>query len=95
MSKQTLNNFNPTRDWVLLEDPRKKETEGGIILPDNVKDKLQSNISKILAIGPECKQAEVGDLAMVNPTTSGNIITIEEASYIMIPEHFCMGLFKQ
>ena len=39
MSKQTLNNFNPTRDWVLLEDPRKKETEGGIILPDNVKDR--------------------------------------------------------
>lgn len=95
MSKQTLNNFNPTRDWVLLEDPRKKETEGGIILPDNVKDRLQSNISKILAIGPECTQAKVGDLAMVNPTTSGNIITIEEASYIMIPEHFCMGLFKQ
>ena len=95
MYKQTLSNFNPTRDWVLVADPREKETEGGIILPDSIKDKFQSNISEILAIGPECKQAKVGDLAMVNPTTTGNIINIEDVSYIMVPEHFCMGIFKQ
>ena len=95
MSKQTLNNFTPTRDWVLVSDPREKETEGGIILPEGVSSKMQSNVSKILSIGPECKQASVGDLAMINPTTTGNIIEIEEKTYIMIPEHFCMGIFKQ
>ena len=95
MSKQTLKNFTPTRDWVLVADPRKEETENGIIIPENVQAKYQSNISEILAIGPECKQASIGDLAMINPTTTGNIIEIEEKSYIMIPEHFCMGIFKQ
>tara|TARA_A100000172_G_C3043732_1_gene111643 strand:+ start:4237 stop:4524 length:288 start_codon:yes stop_codon:yes gene_type:complete len=95
MSKQTLKDFTPTRDWVLIADPRVEETESGIILPENMSAKLQSNISEILAIGPECKQAKVGDLAMVNPTTTGNIINIEDVSYIMIPEHFCMGIFKQ
>jgi co-chaperonin GroES (HSP10) len=95
MSKQTIKNFKPTRDWVVVEDPREEETEGGIILPDNVKAKLQSNISKIISVGPDCKQAKTGDLAMINPTTTGNIIEIENRSYIMIPEHFCMGIFEQ
>jgi len=95
MSKQTLKNFTPTRDWVLVADPREEETEGGIILPEGVSKKMQSNISEILAVGPECKQAAIGDIAMINPTTTGNIIEIEEKSYIMIPEHFCMGIFKQ
>ena len=95
MSKQTIKNFNPTRDWIVVEDPREEETEGGIILPDNVKAKLQSNISKIISVGPECKQAKTGDFAMINPTTTGNIVTIEDRSFIMIPEHFCMGIFEQ
>ena len=94
MSKQTLSNFTPTRDWVLVADPRKTETDTGIILPEGVSTKYQSNISKVLAVGPETKQAKQGDLVMINPTTTGNIIEIEEESYIMIPEHFCMGIFK-
>jgi co-chaperonin GroES (HSP10) len=95
MSKQTLKNFTPTRDWVVVEDPRQTESESGIILPEGVSSKLQSNISKILAVGPECKTAKAGDLAMINPTTTGNIIEIEDISYVMIPEHFCMGVFVQ
>ena len=95
MSKQTLKNFTPTRDWVLVADPRVEETESGIILPENMSAKLQSNISEVLATGPECKQAKEGDLAMINPTTTGNIVTIEDRSFIMIPEHFCMGIFEQ
>tara|TARA_R100000656_G_scaffold41333_1_gene34529 strand:+ start:439 stop:729 length:291 start_codon:yes stop_codon:yes gene_type:complete len=95
MSKQTLKNFVPTRDWILVADPRKDETEGGIILPEGVSAKVQSNISEILSIGPDCKQAKIGDLAMINPTTTGSIIDIEEKTYIMVPEHFCLGIFEQ
>ena len=95
MSKQTLKNFTPARDWVLIADPRVEETESGIILPENMSAKLQSNVSEILATGPECKQAKKGDLAMINPTTTGNIIEIQSKTYIMVPEHFCMGIFKQ
>lgn len=95
MSKQTLKNFTPTRDWVLIADPRETETDSGIILPEGVSTKMQSNISKVLAVGPECKSASIGDLAMINPTTTGNIVEIDLKSYIMVPEHFCMGIFKQ
>ena len=95
MSKQTLKNLTPTRDWGLVADPREKETDTGIILPEGVSAKLQSNISEVLSIGPDCKSAAIGDFAMINPPTTGNIIEIENKSYIMIPEHFCMGIFKQ
>ena len=47
---QTLKNFTPTRDWLLLPDPRVMEKSG---------------------------------------------IILDEKSYIMIPEHFCMGVFKK
>ena len=95
MSKQTLNNFTPTRDWILLADPRKKETESGIILPENVQEKYQTNIVEVLAVGPDTKQAKTGDFIMVNPAQSGNIVLIDKKEYIMIPEHFCLGIFKQ
>tara|TARA_R110002020_G_scaffold229089_1_gene439851 strand:- start:503 stop:793 length:291 start_codon:yes stop_codon:yes gene_type:complete len=95
MSKQTLKDFTPTRDWILLEDPRKKETESGIILPENVQQKYQSNIVKALAVGPDVKQAKKGDDIMVNPVQTGTIIEINSKTYVMIPEHFCLGVFKQ
>mgnify|MGYP003135417691 CR=1 FL=1 len=95
MSKQTLKNFTPTRDWILVADPREKETDNGIILPEGVSSKLQSNISEILAVGPECKAAEIGGIAMINPTVTGNIVEIEKRTYVMVPEHYCMGIFKQ
>ena len=37
MAKKKLK-FKPTRDWVLLPDPRKDETESGIILTGESKD---------------------------------------------------------
>ena len=60
----------------------------------NVQQKYQSNIVKALAVGPDVKQAKKGDDIMVNPVQTGTIIEIEKKSYIMIPEHFCLGVFK-
>ena len=91
---QTLKNFTPTRDWVVVEDPRQKQTDSGIILSDQAANALQTNITKVLAVGPDCKQAKVGTIAMINPTTTGNIVEIDKKSYVMIPEHFCMGIFN-
>ena len=71
-----------------------KETESGIILPEDVQKKYQSNIVKALAVGPDVKQAAKGDDIMVNPVQTGTIVEIERKSYVMIPEHFCMGVFK-
>jgi co-chaperonin GroES (HSP10) len=90
---QTLKNFTPTRDWLLLPDPRVME-KSGIILDEKTAASLQTNISKVLAVGPDCKEAKKGSTVMINPTTTGNIVEIDNKSYIMIPEHFCMGVFN-
>ena len=91
---QTLKNFKPTRDWLLVPDPRVME-KSGIILDEKTAASIQTNISEVLTVGPDCKQVEKGDTVMINPTTTGNIVEIEEKTYIMIPEHFCMGVFKK
>lgn len=92
--KLTLKKFQPTRDWLIVADPRKSTTDTGIILSEKTASSIQTNISKILAAGPECKQAKAGDTAMINPTTTGNIVEIDGTSYVMIPEHFCMGVWS-
>ena len=97
MAKEKLSfkDFKPTRDWLIVADPRKSTTDTGIILSEKTATSMQTNISKILAVGPDVKQAKAGDTAMINPTTTGNIVEIDGAAYVMIPEHFCMGIWSK
>ena len=99
MSQQTvrnadIKNFTPTRDWLLLPDPRIKE-KSGIILDEKTAQSLQTNIVDVIAVGPETKIVEKGDIVMVNPAQSGTIIEIKSKTYVMVPEHFCLGVFKK
>ena len=90
---QTLKNFTPTRDWLLLPDPRITE-KSGIILDEKTARDLQTNIVEVISVGPDCKYTKKGDAVMVNPVQTGSIIEIEKKTYVMVPEHFCMGVFR-
>ena len=92
MTKKKKLSFKPTRDWVLLPDPRKDETESGIILPEGVQDKIKENVLEVLATGPECKWVKVGDTIMVDPSGKGHIISIDEKPYVMVPEFMILGV---
>ena len=91
MSKKKIT-FKPTRDWVLVPDPRQTETDSGIILPEAVSDKLQTNILEVLATGPECKWVKVGDTVMVDPSGKGHIINLNDESYVVIAEFMVLGV---
>jgi len=91
MAKKKIK-FKPTRDWVLLPDPRKDETDSGIILTGESKDSLKTNILKVLATGPECKWVKVGDTIMIDPSGKGHIVEIDEESYVMIAEFMILGV---
>ena len=67
MSKKKIT-FKPTRDWILVPDPRKEETDSGIILTGESKNSLKTNVLEVLATGPECKWVKVGDTVMVDPS---------------------------
>tara|TARA_R100000152_G_C6584143_1_gene46939 strand:- start:25 stop:303 length:279 start_codon:yes stop_codon:yes gene_type:complete len=84
--------FKPTRDWVVVPDPRKDETESGIIIPDSVQSKLKSNILKVVATGPECKWVKPGDTVMVDPSGKGHIIEIDDESYVCLAEFMILGI---
>ena len=92
MTKKTKLTFKPTRDWALLPDPRKEETESGIILPESAQDKIKENILEVLAVGPECKWVKPGDTIMVDPSGKGHIVTIDEKSYVIISEFMILGI---
>jgi len=91
MSKKKIS-FKPTRDWVLVPDPRQTETDSGIILPEGVSDKLQTNILEVLAVGPECKWVKVGDTVLIDPSGKGHIINLDDKTYVIIAEFMVLGI---
>ena len=55
-------------------------------------DKIKENILEVLAAGPECKWIKVGDTVMIDPSGKGHIISLDETSYIMVPEFMILGV---
>jgi|TARA_B110000858_G_scaffold70430_2_gene81837 co-chaperonin GroES (HSP10) len=84
--------FKPLRDWILLPDPRKTKTESGIILSDTDRQKMTTNVLKVLDIGPEVKHIKKGDTVMVDPSVAGMIIDINETSHVLVSEFHCLGI---
>jgi|TARA_R110000744_G_scaffold281190_1_gene393119 co-chaperonin GroES (HSP10) len=84
--------FKPLRDWILLPDPRKTQTESGIILSEQAADKMTTNILEVLDVGPECKSVKQGDTVMIDPAVAGKIIVVEETSYVLVSEFHVLGV---
>tara|TARA_Y100000034_G_C6682929_1_gene300256 strand:- start:111 stop:389 length:279 start_codon:yes stop_codon:yes gene_type:complete len=91
MSKKKIT-FKPTRDWILVPDPRKEETDSGIILTGESKNSLKTNVLEVLATGPECKWVKVGDTVMVDPSGKGHIIDLDGESYVVLAEFMILGI---
>jgi len=91
MTKKKIN-FKPTRDWILLPDPRKTKTESGIILDEATANKLVTNVLEVLAVGPDTKHVKKGDTVMIDPAVAGMIIEVEEVSYVLVSEFHCLGI---
>ena len=83
--------FEPNGNWVVLPDPSKKQTDSGIILDDKTAKSITTNILKVLAAGPQCGFAKVGDTVMVDPRAEAMIVELDEKACIMISEHQLLG----
>ena len=83
--------FKPNGSWVVLPDPSKKKTDSGIILDDDIARKQSTNILEVLAAGPQCGFAKVGETVMVDPRAEAMIVHIDNTQYIMISEHQLLG----
>lgn len=86
-------NFTPYGQWVVLPNPATKKTKSGIILDDETAKKLQTNILEVLAVGPDCRQTEVGDTVMVDPNTEAMLIHIDDVQHLFVNEFQILGKF--
>jgi co-chaperonin GroES (HSP10) len=84
-------NFKPNGSWVVLPDPSKLQTDSGIILDKKTAKSLNTNVLEVLAVGPQCHFAKVGETVMVDPRSEAMIIDIDDKQYIMISEHQLLG----
>jgi co-chaperonin GroES (HSP10) len=83
--------FKPNGSWVVLPDPSKQKTDSGIILDEKTAKSMNTNILEVLAAGPQCHFAKVGETVMVDPRSEAVIIHVDEKQYIMISEHQLLG----
>jgi co-chaperonin GroES (HSP10) len=85
-------NVTPIGNGVIVELQEQKETtEGGIYLPDTVEQKedlLKTTYEGdiVLAIGPDCKQVKVGDLAYFNIQASFKPCVLNGKKYLLYRE---------
>ncbi len=75
---------------MILPHEKEKKTKSGIILTqqDNL---TPSYVLPVLAVGPECRTVQVGDVVMVHPESKGLIIPIDGENHVLISEHMICG----
>lgn len=85
--------FKPNGSWVVLPDPTITKTEAGIILDEatSVANAKRSNLLEVVAIGPMCNFAKVGDTVMVDPRTEAVKSIIDKKNYLIVGEHQLLG----
>ena len=85
--------FKPNGSWVVLPDPTITETESGIILDEatSAANAKRSNLLEVIAIGPMCTFAQIGETVMVDPRTEAVKTRIEDVDYLIVGEHQLLG----
>ena len=85
--------FKPNGSWVVLPDPTITETESGIILDEAtaMANAKRSNLLEVIALGPMCTFAEIGDTVMVDPRTEAVKTRIDDKDYLVVGEHQLLG----
>ena len=87
--------FKPNGSWVVLPDPTITETESGIILDEatSIQNAKRKNILEVLAVGPQCTFAKIGDTVMIDPRTEAVKCRLESKDMLLVGEHQLLGKF--
>ncbi len=71
------------------------ETDGGLILPDNAKDKWTTPIALVISAGPKCEQVKDGDKILVHPSTKGTTVRYGGKEWVLIHESNVCGVLEK
>jgi len=73
---EELKNLTAVEDKVIVEEINPTQTEGGIIIPEGVKQ-LPQAYGKVLSAGPSVEGIKAGDMIMCHPN-GGQVIIHEK-----------------
>ena len=87
--------FKPNGSWVVLPEPTITETESGIILDEatSIQNAKRKNILEVLAVGPQCTFAKIGDTVMIDPRTEAVKCRLDSKDMLLVGEHQLLGIF--
>lgn len=57
--------FVPVEDKLALHIFRVEETEGGIVIPDAARDRIETETALVIAVGPDVKYVMEGDRVLL------------------------------
>jgi chaperonin GroES len=94
--------IKPLADRLVVERiEQESKTAGGIIIPDNAKEKPKQ--AKVLAVGPGAKDengkriamdVEVGDIVLFTQW-SGNEVKVDGKEYLVLKESDVIGIIEE
>lgn len=83
-SRPVVKTFTPMGDFVAVETYIFSKTEKGLILPSGVEDPFRCCTSRVVAVGPECKQVKEGDIVLSTPGTEAFFISHGESGRVVM-----------
>lgn len=91
-------NFRPLQDRVLIERIEEEVSTGGIVIPDNAKEKPARGIVRAAGKGKKCKDGQVcaldvnvGDTVLFGKY-AGTEIKLDGKEYIVLREEDVLGI---
>ena len=89
--------YQPISDFVVVEFLTYEKTDGGVIVPDSIKEERSKKMAwRVLAIGPDCKYVKLGDYVMPGPLSRpiGIPLLVEEGDnvkHVQLHEYEILG----
>lgn len=85
----TISTYVPTFRNVLLEVVELTQTKGGIYIPSTVF--VGEKEYKVLKTGKDCTEIKVGDLIKIMANIRTEEVTLDNKTYIQLPEQQIIG----
>ncbi len=89
--------YTPIADFIVVEFLTFEKTDGGIIVPDTIRDERSKRMAwKVLAVGPDVKHIKLGDYVMPGPLSRpiGIPLLVEETDdikHVQLHEYEVLG----
>ena len=86
--------IKPTKSFVLVAAMKQENvTPGGIVI-ESSSGTGDSKRAKVLAIGPDVLDVQVGDVVMLD-WTKGQLVTVEGAQRVMVKEEHIVAVLEE